>query len=88
MANSVKQYSTLTSGTITGNDTGQNVQVIHNAASLAATLTITFPATPLDGQIFSVASVLGVVQCEVPVSFSPPPATASPPKPFAKIVHS
>lgn len=56
----IKQYSTLTSGTITGVDTKQDIQVIHNAASLAATLTITFPATPTDGQIFGVISVLGV----------------------------
>ena len=60
MANLVKQYSTLTSGTITGNDTKQDVQVIHNAVSLAVTLTITFPATPIDGQKFGIASVLGV----------------------------
>ena len=60
MANTVKQYSTLTSGTITGNDTGQDAQVIHNAGSLAATLTVTFPATPIDGQKFGMASVLGV----------------------------
>ena len=45
----VKQYSTITSGTITANDTKQNVQVIHNAASLAATLTASFPANPADG---------------------------------------
>jgi len=56
----VKQYSTITTGTITGLDTQQDVQVIHNAASLAATLTITFPATPKDGQKFGIASVLGV----------------------------
>lgn len=60
MANVVKQYSTLTSGTITGNNTGQDVQVIHNAVSLAVTLTVTFPANPIDGQIFALASVLGV----------------------------
>jgi len=56
----VKQYSTITSGTITGTDTQQNVQVIHNAASLAATLTVALPATPKDGQKFGLASVLGV----------------------------
>lgn len=58
--NLVKQYSTATSGTITVSDTKQNVQVIHNAATLAATLTITFPANPTDGQTLGVASVLGV----------------------------
>ena len=56
----VKQYSTITSGTITANDTKQNVQVIHDAASLAATLTATLPASPIDGQTFGFASVLGV----------------------------
>jgi hypothetical protein len=56
----IKQYSTLTSGTITANDTKQDIQIIHNAGSLAATLTITFPATPTDGQKYGVASVLGV----------------------------
>lgn len=56
----VKQYSTLTSGTITGQDTKQDIQVIHNAVSLAVTLTMTFPANPIDAQIFAVASVLGV----------------------------
>lgn len=60
MSNLVKQYSTLTSGTITGQDTGQDTQVIHNAASLAATLTITFPANPIDSQRYGVSSVLGV----------------------------
>ena len=60
MVNLVKQYSTLTSGTITIVDTKQDIQLIHNESSLAATLTINFPATPTDGQIFSIASILGV----------------------------
>lgn len=57
---SLKQYSTLTSGTITGNSTKQDEQVIHNAGSLAATLTMAFPSSPTDGQLFGFASVLGV----------------------------
>lgn len=60
MANLFKQRSTLTSGTITVQDTQQDVQLIHDAASLAVTLTITFPASPVDGQIFGVTSTLGV----------------------------
>lgn len=56
----IKQISTATSGTVTAIDTKQNLQLIHNAASLAITLTISFPVTPTDGQTFSVVSVLGV----------------------------
>ena len=56
----VKQYSTATSGTITGNDTKQDVQLIHDAASLAATLTVTLPTSPIDGQKYGLASVLGI----------------------------
>ena len=60
MVNLIKQYSTSTSGTVTAQDTKQDIQLIHNGASLAATLTVTFPATPTDGQVFSIASSLGV----------------------------
>jgi len=60
MADLFKQRSTLTSGTIPIQDTKQDVQLIHDAASLAVTLTITFPASPVDGQIFGVTSTLGV----------------------------
>lgn len=60
MATLIKQYSTATSGTVTLADTQQNVQLIHNAASLAATLTVAAPATPIDGQTWSIGSVLGV----------------------------
>lgn len=55
-----KQISTLTSGTVTSNDTGQDVIIIHDAASLAATLTLVMPATPTDGQLLTFMSVLGV----------------------------
>ncbi|MDX9890138.1 MAG: hypothetical protein RBT13_04755 [Bacteroidales bacterium] len=34
------------------------------------------------------ASVLGLIQCVVPVSFSLPPATSSPPKNSINSVHS
>lgn len=55
-----KQYSTATSGTVAIQDTKQDVQLIHNGSALAATLTITFPASPVDGQTFSLASKIGV----------------------------
>lgn len=60
MANLFKQRSTATSGTVTIQDTKQDVQLIHDAASVAATLTVTFPATPVDGQVFGMTSRLGV----------------------------
>ena len=60
MENLVKQYSTLTTGTVTALDTQQNVLIIHNAASLAVTLTMVVPTTPKDGQGFSIVSSLGV----------------------------
>jgi len=56
----LKQYSTATSGTITGNTTKQDSWIIHNGASLAVTLTIAFPSSPVDGQRFGVTSTLGV----------------------------
>ncbi len=65
MADLYKQRSTLTSGTIIILDTQQNVQLIHDAASLAVTLTITFPATPVDGQTIGVSSRLGVTTLTV-----------------------
>jgi len=60
MVNLIKQYSTSTSGTVTVQDTKQDVQIIHNGVSLSATLTIAFPASPTDGQVLNIASVLGV----------------------------
>ena len=60
MATFFKQYSTVTSGTVTAQDSKQDVVVIHNAISLAVTLTVAFPATPVDGQQFTVISALGV----------------------------
>ena len=60
MANFIKQVSTATSGTISLSDTKQDVVLIHDAGSLAITLTITFPASPIDGQQLRIASTLGV----------------------------
>ena len=60
MSNGIKQTSTLTSGTVTIPDTQQDCVLFHNAASLAATLTITLPATPVDAQRVSFVSTLGV----------------------------
>lgn len=56
----VKQINTAASGTVAINDTGQDIQLIHNAISLAITLTISLPATPIDGQKVGIVSVLGV----------------------------
>jgi hypothetical protein len=60
MANFIKQISTATSGTVNIGDTKQDIQLIHNAVSLAVTLTIAFPANPVDAQRFGFCSVLGV----------------------------
>ena len=58
--NGIKQYSTVATGTITAQDTKQDIMLVHNAAALASTLTIAFPATPIDGQIFGITSALGI----------------------------
>lgn len=60
MANFTKQLSTATSGTVTLGDTQQNTVLVHDAASLAVTLTITMPATPTDAQQVLIVSRLGV----------------------------
>jgi hypothetical protein len=54
------QYSTAASGTVAIMDNKSDTVLIHEAASLAATLTITFPATPVDGQQVTILSVKGV----------------------------
>lgn len=54
------QYSTATSGTVSLTDTTDDIQLIHDAASLAVTMTIAFPSTPIDGQTIYLQSVLGV----------------------------
>lgn len=60
MASFTKQLSTATSGTITCSDTQQDIMLIHDAASLAITLTIALPATPVDAQRVTFISRLGV----------------------------
>ena len=55
-----KTYSTATSGTVTLLDTKQDQVVVHNAGSLAATLTITMPTNPIDGQCVTFCSTLGI----------------------------
>lgn len=55
----VLQETTTTSGTITGNNTQQDVIIIHNAGA-TVTLTIAFPSTPINGQTFSISSVGGI----------------------------
>jgi len=55
----IKQYTTATSGTVTATDTGQDTVLIHNAG-VTLSLTIAFPATPVDGQMFCMTSVGGI----------------------------
>jgi hypothetical protein len=56
----VKQYSTISSGTITAIDTGQDVHIIHDAGALSAALSIEFPSSPNDGQTFGFSSGNGI----------------------------
>jgi hypothetical protein len=56
----VKQYSSATSGTVTISDTKQDVHLIHDGSILTATLTVTFPPNPVDGQEFGISSGNGV----------------------------
>lgn len=60
MANLIKQVSTATSGTITCTDTKQDLVIVHDAASLAVTLTVALPASPTDGQKVSFTTTLGI----------------------------
>lgn len=60
MSNIIKQVSTATSGTITLPNTAQDCQLVHDAASLAITLTIVLPGSPIDGQKVGIVSTLGV----------------------------
>lgn len=53
------QRSTLTSGTLTIADTGDDIMVIHEAA-LVVSLTIALPANPVDGQRVTIVSVGGI----------------------------
>jgi len=60
MVSTIKQISTATSGTVTCTDNKQDLLLIHDGASLAASLTIALPATPIDGQRVICVSTLGV----------------------------
>jgi len=52
------QYSTSTTGnTVTATDDGSDLQLIHENGVLTVALTISFPATPQDGQQFGFCSV-------------------------------
>lgn len=55
----VLQETIVTSGTITANNTQQDVVLVHNAGA-TVTLTITFPSNPVNGQTFSITSVGGI----------------------------
>lgn len=56
----VKQYSTATSGSLAVPDTQQDTVLIHNGASVALTMTITFPPNPVDGQLLTLCSGAGI----------------------------
>ena len=60
MPDTFQHYSTATSGTITIQNTKQDIVLIHNAASLSNSLTVAFPANPRDGQRMTISSALGV----------------------------
>lgn len=55
----VIQRTTATSGTVTVIDTGQDVHLCH-IAGLTLALTVSFPATPQDGQRITVHSEGGI----------------------------
>lgn len=59
MANQIVSVTTTTSGTVTAADTQQDVCVCHDAG-VTLTLTVAFPATPIDGQQFIFCSVGGI----------------------------
>lgn len=53
------QTTTATSGTVTSIDTQQDLIVIHDAG-LTVNLTVTMPSSPVDGQLFTLASTGGI----------------------------
>jgi len=56
--NSVIQITTATTGTVTAQDTKQDLVIVHDAAAL--TLTIQMPASPVDGQTVIVTTSGGI----------------------------
>lgn len=70
MNNTYIQQSTAGTGTtVTCQDTGQNVLVVHNTAGIA-TLTLALPATPIDGQVIRFSSGGGIVTLTVTSAFA------------------
>lgn len=57
--NLILTTSALTVGTVTMSDTGQDIQVVHDAG-VTATLTLAFPANPINGQKVGCMSVGGI----------------------------
>lgn len=53
------QRSTITSGTLTVSDTGDDIILIHEAG-VTLSLTIAMPSTPIDGQTVTIVSTGGV----------------------------
>lgn len=55
----INSFTSLTTGTVSGNSTQQDEVLIHDAAT-TLTLTMALPTTPVNGQMFSFTSASGV----------------------------
>ena len=55
----ISQITTAVSGTVTATNTGQNLDIIHDA-STSALLTIALPASPINGQFVTITSKKGI----------------------------
>ena len=53
------QKTTATTGNITAIDTQQDLVMIHDAG-VTLTLSVAFPSTPVNGQLFNLCSVGGI----------------------------
>ena len=56
----VIQNSVAVSGTITANNTQQDLIVLHNVATLIAVLTFSLPANPINGQLVTFSTKGGI----------------------------
>lgn len=64
---SILQLTSATSGTVTAQDTQQPLTLIHDAGT-TLTLTVAFPATPVNGQTFTITSAGGVTTLTITAS--------------------
>lgn len=65
MASFTKQLTTATSGTVTINDTQQDLILFHDTASLVVSLTTALPATPVDGQKVIIITRSGITTLSI-----------------------